>query len=148
MILGLRTVIYPAPDLPRAKAWYEQVLGQKPYFDEPFYVGFAVGGFGLGLIPDGKPGTNGDVALSRCAREPDLAGLQRDESGHGPVPGCAWLYFAVVVSGQAGARQGRADLELRDRACADQRGVIAGLAGENDAMAAAMATMMKPPAAG
>ena len=30
-----------------------------PYFDEPFYVGFNVGGFELGLIPDGEPGTSG-----------------------------------------------------------------------------------------
>ena len=59
MILGLRTAIYPTPDLANAKAWYERVLGQKPYFDEPFYVGFSVGGFELGLIPDGEPGTSG-----------------------------------------------------------------------------------------
>ena len=59
MILGLRTVIYPAPDLARGKAWYKQVLGQEPYFDEPFYVGFSVGGFELGLIPDGTPGRDG-----------------------------------------------------------------------------------------
>lgn len=52
MIQGLRTAVYPAPDLARAKAWYTQVLGVPPYFDEPFYVGFNVGGFELGLIPD------------------------------------------------------------------------------------------------
>jgi catechol 2,3-dioxygenase-like lactoylglutathione lyase family enzyme len=63
MILGLRTVAYPAPDLAAAKAWYSEVLGQPPYFDEPFYVGFAVGGFELGLIPDGTPGTDGSQAL-------------------------------------------------------------------------------------
>lgn len=63
MILGLRTAIYPAPDLQGAKAWYEQVLGKKPYFDEPFYVGFAVGGFELGLVPDGEPGTSGPQPL-------------------------------------------------------------------------------------
>jgi predicted enzyme related to lactoylglutathione lyase len=63
MILGLRTVIYPAPDLQRAKQWYAQVLGIEPYFDQPFYVGFSVGGFELGLIPDGKPGTTGHQAL-------------------------------------------------------------------------------------
>jgi predicted enzyme related to lactoylglutathione lyase len=62
MILGLRTVIYPAPDLARGKAWYRQVLGQDPYFDQPFYVGFAVGGFELGLIPDGVPGADGPLA--------------------------------------------------------------------------------------
>ena len=63
MILGLRTVIYPTTDLPKAAAWYSQVLEQKPYFEEPFYVGFAVGGFELGLIPDGVPGTAGTQAL-------------------------------------------------------------------------------------
>lgn len=63
MILGLRTVIYPAPDLAKAKAWYSQVLGIEPYFDQPFYVGFAVGGFELGLLPDAQPGTGGPQAL-------------------------------------------------------------------------------------
>ena len=53
MLLGLRTAIYPVQDLARAKVWYEQVVGAKPYFDEPFYVGFSVGGFELGLLPDG-----------------------------------------------------------------------------------------------
>jgi catechol 2,3-dioxygenase-like lactoylglutathione lyase family enzyme len=59
MFLGLRTVIYPTPDLSAAKAWYAKVLGEAPYFDEPFYVGFSVGGFELGLLPDATPGTNG-----------------------------------------------------------------------------------------
>ncbi|HTR02117.1 MAG TPA: VOC family protein [Thermoanaerobaculia bacterium] len=52
MILGLRTVIYKVPDLAKAKAWYASVLGFEPYFAEPFYVGFQVGGFELGLDPD------------------------------------------------------------------------------------------------
>jgi catechol 2,3-dioxygenase-like lactoylglutathione lyase family enzyme len=63
MILGLRTVAYPVADLERAKAWYADLLGQAPYFDQPFYVGFSVGGFELGLIPDGQPGTAGSQAL-------------------------------------------------------------------------------------
>ena len=63
MILGLRTACYPTPDLARGKAWYSQVLGMEPYFDEPFYVGFSVGGFELGLIPDGEPGATGTQAL-------------------------------------------------------------------------------------
>ena len=62
MILGLRTMIYPAPDLARGKEWYTQVLGKEPYFDQPFYVGFEVGGFELGLIPDGQPGATGAIA--------------------------------------------------------------------------------------
>jgi predicted enzyme related to lactoylglutathione lyase len=63
MILGLRTAIYPAPDLDRAKAWYTELLGQPPYFDQPFYVGFEVGGFELGLLPDAEPGTVGPQPL-------------------------------------------------------------------------------------
>ena len=59
MIQGLRTAIYPAPDLVRGKEWYRQVLGRDPYFDEPFYVGFSAGGFELGLVPDGEPGPAG-----------------------------------------------------------------------------------------
>lgn len=50
--LGLRTARYTATDLEAAKAWYSSVLEIDPYFDEPFYVGFNVGGFELGLTPD------------------------------------------------------------------------------------------------
>lgn len=63
MLLGLRTAIYPVPDIAKAKAWYSKVTGKEPYFDEPFYVGFEVGGFELGLIPDGEPGSSGPQAL-------------------------------------------------------------------------------------
>jgi catechol 2,3-dioxygenase-like lactoylglutathione lyase family enzyme len=52
MFHGLRTAIYHVGDLDRAKEWYSVVLGIRPYFDEPFYVGFDVGGFKLGLQPD------------------------------------------------------------------------------------------------
>jgi predicted enzyme related to lactoylglutathione lyase len=51
MLLGLRTTIHPAPDLDAAKAWFTELLGKGPYFDEPFYVGFEVGGYELGLNP-------------------------------------------------------------------------------------------------
>lgn len=59
MIKGLRTAIYPVNDLAAAKAWYTEVFGTAPYFDQPFYVGYAIGGFELGLIPDGEPGKAG-----------------------------------------------------------------------------------------
>lgn len=49
---GLRTVIYPATDLNAAKKWWSKFLGYEPYFDEPFYVGFNVAGYELGLLPD------------------------------------------------------------------------------------------------
>ena len=49
---GLRTVVYKVSDLEKAKTWYTAALGVKPYFDQPFYVGFNIGGFELGLDPD------------------------------------------------------------------------------------------------
>ncbi len=52
---GLRTVIYPAPELDAAKRWWADFLGQEPYFDEAFYVGFEVGGYELGLLPSADP---------------------------------------------------------------------------------------------
>lgn len=61
--LGLRTALYSAPDLAAARAWYSDVLGFGPYFDEPFYVGFNVGGYELGLLPDaGTSGAGGVTA--------------------------------------------------------------------------------------
>jgi predicted enzyme related to lactoylglutathione lyase len=63
--LGLRTVIYHAPDLAKARSWYAQALGIEPYFDQPFYVGFNVAGYELGLDPDASStpgGSAGSVA--------------------------------------------------------------------------------------
>lgn len=61
-LLGLRSGIYHVADLDAAKRWYSELLGIPPYFDEPFYVGFDVGGYELGLNPDTsvvKPGAGG-----------------------------------------------------------------------------------------
>jgi len=44
--------------------FYKKLFGIEPYFDEPFYVGFNVGGFELGLDPDTSdqgPGPGGSV---------------------------------------------------------------------------------------
>ena len=51
-MLGLKTVIYHVDNIERAKEWYTEVVGFPPYFDQPYYVGFNVGGFELGLDPD------------------------------------------------------------------------------------------------
>ena len=59
---GLRTAIYAVADLPRAKAWYADVLERAPYFDEEFYVGFNVGGFELGLVPEPDAPADRDAA--------------------------------------------------------------------------------------
>ena len=76
MFLGLRTVIYHAPDLDAAKKWYATAFRTKPYFDEPFYVGFEIGGFELGLDPDvsGRAVGNNAVAYWGVAISSRLIG--------------------------------------------------------------------------
>lgn len=53
MLQGPRALVYQVADLDAAKTWYAGLLGTPPYFDEPFYVGFNVGGYELGLLPPG-----------------------------------------------------------------------------------------------
>jgi predicted enzyme related to lactoylglutathione lyase len=68
MVQGLGTVIYHVADLDQAKEWYAKVFQQKPYFDEPFYVGFNIAGYELGLNPDqsvSQAGPGGSVAYWR-----------------------------------------------------------------------------------
>jgi lactoylglutathione lyase len=54
-ILGLRTIAYFVSDLNEAKQWYTNAFQTKPYFDAPFYVGFNIGGYELGLQPEENP---------------------------------------------------------------------------------------------
>lgn len=87
MFQGLRTVIYGVDDLAKAREWYSRVLGSKPYFDQPFYVGFEVGGFELGLNPDAPRGHAGPIAYWGVANA-DVAYqrlLKLGASEHGPV---------------------------------------------------------------
>ncbi len=52
MFKAIRTIIYKVNDLEKAKAWYTNILGFPPYFDQPFYVGFNINDYELGLDPD------------------------------------------------------------------------------------------------
>ena len=40
---GIKTVIYSASDITRAKALYTKLLGVEPYVENPYYVGFKIG---------------------------------------------------------------------------------------------------------
>lgn len=60
MLKGLRTVIYKVDGIAAAKEWCSALLGFGPYFDQPFYVGFNVGGYELGLDPDNREVVRGD----------------------------------------------------------------------------------------
>ncbi len=59
---GLRTAIYAVADLVAARAWYTDVLERAPYFDEDFYVGYNIGGFELGLVPEPDAPAERDAA--------------------------------------------------------------------------------------
>ena len=64
MFQKLRTVIYYTPDLDRAKEWYTSITGIKPYFDQPYYVGFDINGCELGLDPNDDSSTSGKGAIA------------------------------------------------------------------------------------
>ena len=68
--LRLRSIIAPVADLAAARKWYAEWLGIEPYFDQPYYAGFDVNGFELGLhpaSPDHQPGRDGGVAYWKTA---------------------------------------------------------------------------------
>jgi predicted enzyme related to lactoylglutathione lyase len=70
-------VIYHVADLDLAKTWYSRAFQQTPYFDQPFYVGFNIAGYELGLDPNqavAKIGPGGSVAYWRV---PDIEGAVR-----------------------------------------------------------------------
>jgi predicted enzyme related to lactoylglutathione lyase len=59
---GIRTIIFPVRDIPRARAFYSKLLGVEPYADQPYYVGFRVGDQEVGLDPNGhNKGMTGPV---------------------------------------------------------------------------------------
>lgn len=65
MFQGLRTVVVHVDDLTAAKNWYTTALGVAPYYDTPYYVGFNVGGYELGLHPmEGQTRTAGDRTVA------------------------------------------------------------------------------------
>ncbi len=57
-LLGLRTTIYRVGDIQKAKEWYTNAFQTAPYFDQPFYVGFNIAGYELGLQPEENPTTD------------------------------------------------------------------------------------------
>lgn len=50
-IRGLRTHAITGEDITAIRDWYAELLGVNAYFDEPFYVGFDVAGYELGMTP-------------------------------------------------------------------------------------------------
>jgi lactoylglutathione lyase len=54
-MLGLRTTIYKVGDILKATEWYSKAFETNPYFNEPYYVGFNIKGYELGLQPEEIP---------------------------------------------------------------------------------------------
>jgi predicted enzyme related to lactoylglutathione lyase len=82
MFNKLRTVIYQASDLAAAKKWYTAITGIEPYFDEPFYVGFDINGYELGLDPNPKDTGPGNHTVSYWAVD-DVAAAVAKITGAG-----------------------------------------------------------------
>lgn len=76
-ILGLRTTIYKVNDISKAKDWYILAFETKPYFDTPFYVGFNIAGYELGLHPEEKPLSKSDAVVSYWGTNNVEADFQR-----------------------------------------------------------------------
>jgi len=61
MTSGMKTIVYPVKDVAAAKSLYTALLGE-PHTDQPYYVGFNVGGQEIGLDPNGhNKGMTGPV---------------------------------------------------------------------------------------
>jgi len=58
----IRSLVVPVSDLAAAKAVYTALLGE-PHTDQPYYVGYNVSGFELGLNPHGDAAA-GPVAFA------------------------------------------------------------------------------------
>jgi predicted enzyme related to lactoylglutathione lyase len=68
-ISGLRTAIYKVSDIDAAKQWYAKAFGTGPYFDQPFYVGFNIDGYELGLQPGDPVTPKGESVAAYWASE-------------------------------------------------------------------------------
>jgi len=66
MLKGIETAVYYVDDLDAAKKWYAETFDIEPNHDTPYYVGFSVAGYELGLHPTGgeprASGTGGQTA--------------------------------------------------------------------------------------
>jgi lactoylglutathione lyase len=64
----------PNGDLDAARAWYARAFQVASYFDEPFHVGFDIGGSELGPPPNGGPAAEKTTNLLACWGVEDIEG--------------------------------------------------------------------------
>lgn len=72
-----------AEDLTAAARWYTRLTGAHPYFEEPFYVGFSLGGYELGIRPtkEGQPVQTGSATAYWGVPDVDAAVARALELG-------------------------------------------------------------------
>ncbi|MFP5345859.1 MAG: VOC family protein [Actinomycetes bacterium] len=83
MSVAIRSLVVPVSDLDAAKAVYSVLLGA-PHTDEPYYVGYNVGGFEVALAPGdvaGGPVAYADVDDLDAIRSTLLAAGATERSG-------------------------------------------------------------------
>jgi predicted enzyme related to lactoylglutathione lyase len=83
----IRSLVIPVSDLDAAKAVYTTLLGD-PHTDQPYYVGYNVGGFEVALTPGdvaGGPVAYADVEDLDATRETLLAAGATERSAPNSV---------------------------------------------------------------
>jgi predicted enzyme related to lactoylglutathione lyase len=107
MSTTIRSLVVPVSDLAAAKAVYTALLGT-PHTDEPYYVGYNVDGFEVGLNPAGEGGgpvAFADVADLDAAREALLAaGATERDAPRQVAPGARVCVLADTEGNPIGLR--------------------------------------------
>lgn len=107
MSATIRTVVVPVTDLAAATAVYTALLGA-PHVDEPFYVGYDVGGFEVGLTPGADtagPVTYADVDdLDRARTDLLAAGATEQSAPRQVAPGVRVCVLADPDGNPVGLR--------------------------------------------
>jgi predicted enzyme related to lactoylglutathione lyase len=56
MARNIKVIVYPVKDIEKAKTFFTKFLETEPYVASPYYVGYRIGDFEVGLDPNSKIG--------------------------------------------------------------------------------------------
>ena len=80
---AMHLVVYPAKDMNKSKALFQELLGVEPYVDSSYYTGFRTGDLEIGLDPNARnsgPIAYWEVSDIKASLQQLLeAGAQRDQ---------------------------------------------------------------------
>lgn len=72
MAKSISVIVYPVSNAEKAKAFYTAFLGQEPYADSPYYIGYRNGDQEIGLDPNSSLGPIGYIDvddIQKCVAE-------------------------------------------------------------------------------